>query len=68
MAKRSLKITNDLMGTPASGVCTACGAKFVGKLPGDPVEQITLAYKAHNCDGDASQAAARIVREATENK
>jgi hypothetical protein len=65
MSKRSLKFTNDLMGTPASGVCTACGAKFIGKLPGDPIEQVKQAYDAHSCKEDASQAAARIVREAT---
>ena len=41
--------------------CTACGQQFVGR---DILER----FRDHNCSEDASQAAARIVREATENK
>jgi hypothetical protein len=40
--------------------CTACGQKFVGK---DILER----FRAHNCHEDESQAAARVVRESTEN-
>jgi hypothetical protein len=44
------------------GVCADCGAKFVGLD-----EVIHRKFKEHKCNVDASQAAARIVREAPEN-
>jgi len=43
------------------GECTACGHKFT-----EP--DMLKKFREHKCREDASQAAARIVREATENK
>jgi hypothetical protein len=44
------------------GICADCGAKFLGLD-----EVIHRKFKEHKCNEDASQAAARIVREATDN-
>jgi len=41
------------------GECIACGQKFT-----EP--NMLQKFREHNCNEDASQAAARIVREATE--
>jgi hypothetical protein len=43
------------------GECTACGHQFK-----DP--DMLKKFREHDCNEDASQAAARIVREATENR
>ena len=53
-----------LLSVPRSGPgeCTKCGRKFTGKTP----EEVLAKFRAHTCDEDFSQAAARIVKEATE--
>lgn len=43
------------------GICKACGHKFTGTET-----EIRQQFSRHDCNEDASQAAARIVREATE--
>ena len=69
MAIRSLRIDNQVAGAPTSGICTFCGARFISRLTdiGDALEQLRSAFERHNCKEDASQAAARIVREATKD-
>jgi hypothetical protein len=68
MANRTLRISNQVTGAPTSGFCTACGARFMSRLKdiGDAREQLRSEFGGHNCKEDASQAAARIVKEATE--
>jgi hypothetical protein len=68
--KRSLKVIDKGMGAPLAGMCTACKRKFVAKpkLGEDPMEFLLEQFNDHKCKEDASQAAARIVREATENR
>lgn len=60
MAKqeRLLRIPRDQR---VPGECTACGHKFK-----DP--DMLKKFREHNCNEDASQAAVRVVREATEGK
>ena len=77
--KPSLKITKGLGEMPVEGVCTACqDAVFVVKgLPLNPTvekctrelqEQFNKHFKKVHLREDASQAAVRVVREATEDK
>ena len=70
MANRTLRIDNPIAGGPTTGVCTFCAARFMSRLTniGDAVEQLRSAFGHHNCNEDASQAAPRIVREATDDK
>jgi hypothetical protein len=65
--ERSLRIDDQVAGAPTSGVCTACGHKFVSRQKdiADALEQLRRDWSRHDCDEDDSQAAARIVREAT---
>lgn len=55
-ARAILRVSRD---PKVPGECTACGQKFA-----DP--DMLKKFREHNCHEDASQAAARIVREATE--
>jgi len=65
MRKRKLRIVKKSP-LPAIGVCERCNAQFKSSLP-SPGTDIRAQFDAHTCKReDASQAAARIVREATE--
>ena len=63
-------------GTPVAGECSECGTKAhfqVGGLSADNERKLKEAFRQHVREKhpkseDFSQAAARIVREATENK
>ena len=67
MAKRKLRIVR---GHPLLGICEYCNIQFSSGLM--PIEQakgdIQDRFKVHKCKReDFSQAAVRVVREATEN-
>src|ERR1700722_7962928 len=60
-------------GKPIKGRCSICHRPFSAKPnPGgrtdDALLRIRAEFEAHNCHEDASQAAARIVREATDSE
>ena len=72
MALRKL-IQQELKGGwVVSGTCSVCGMRFKPKTPSASSKQIqgelTASFNSHNCTDDANQAAARIVRESTEDK
>jgi hypothetical protein len=74
MPKRKLRIVQETNGVPVLGVCEHCNKQFpaerqvVGQLA-KARASIDGQFDAHVCKReDASQAAARIVREATEQK
>jgi len=56
--ERLLRVPRD---SKEPGECIACGHKFT-----EP--NMLQKFREHNCHEDVSQAAARIVKEATENK
>jgi hypothetical protein len=70
--KRNLRVVKSLGEVPAIGVCTFCNRQF--KVPLESMKRVAdaqwnldLQFKEHKCKReDASQAAARIVKEATE--
>jgi len=66
--ERSLHVINKGPDAPLTGVCTACNRRFIARQePGkDPVHRLTQDFNEHNCEEDASQAAARIAKEASE--
>jgi hypothetical protein len=72
MPKRNLRVVKWLGSTPAIGVCEFCSHQF--KVPMTALAKTAEAqaslqeqFDRHKCERqDASQAAARIVREATE--
>jgi NMD protein affecting ribosome stability and mRNA decay len=55
--------TDRLLRVPRNGVaeCNKCGQKFTGEY-----QEALAKFRQHNRNEDASQAAARIVKEATE--
>jgi hypothetical protein len=73
MPDRKLRIVKEIAGVPVLGICEHCTKQF----PADPplIGQLTEArasideqFNAHVCKlEDASQAAVRIVKDATEN-
>jgi hypothetical protein len=72
MAKRTLRIVKRTRNVPVLGICEFCNAQFpadphrLGQL-GNAQASIQEQFNAHTCKPeDASQAAVRIVREATE--
>jgi len=68
MAKRKLRIVKE---TPHLGICEYCNMQFSALTPlGAPNKtSIQQQFNAHKCKReDVNQAAARTVREATENK
>jgi hypothetical protein len=69
MPKRTLRIVKR---TPiAIAICESCNMQFHSKQPVEDNSEIDLEiqFNKHKCEReDASQAAARIVREATEYK
>ncbi len=70
--RRSLRIVKRVKNAPVLGICEYCNMQFSADPLGQPAEaQATMQqqFNAHKCrPEDASQAAARIVREATEGK
>ena len=70
--ERSLQFANMVTGEPPSARCSDCHRVFIAKPRSkdridDLILQIRYAFDQHNCREDASQAAARIVIEATED-
>ena len=73
MPKRSLRVVKWLSATPAIGICSFCNQQF--KVPmtaltktADAQASLQDLFDRHKCKRkDASQAAARIVREATKD-
>jgi hypothetical protein len=73
MPKRNLRVVKWVGTVPAIGVCTFCNRTF--KVPlgsnrvADVQESLRVQFTEHKCKReDASQAAARIVKEAAEDK
>lgn len=73
MSKRKLRIVKRTRNVPVLGVCEHCNAQFpadahrLGDLS-NAQASIQEQFNTHTCKlEDASPAAARIVREATEN-
>ena len=73
MPKRNLRIVKRTQNIPVLGVCEYCNMQFpadahrLGQLS-NAQASIQEQFNAHNCKPeDASQTAARIVRESTEN-
>jgi hypothetical protein len=58
-------------GTTTAGRCSACDRPFevtLGTLPlSEARERLIAMFDAHTCDEDSSQAAFRVVREATKD-
>jgi hypothetical protein len=74
LSKRNLRIVKRVKNVPVLGVCEYCNAQFpadphrLGQL-GDAQSAIQEQFNAHKCKPeDDSPAAARIVKEATEDK
>jgi hypothetical protein len=69
--KRQLVPLNRVGAAPFGYRCDHCGRVF--PVPGgelsneEKVARVRAEFEAHNCHKDASQAAARIVRQATED-
>jgi hypothetical protein len=70
MAKNRVLLKHAMVGAmPVAYRCSECGHIF--PVPGGALtdqqkaEKVQAAFDSHNCHEDASQAAARIVREAT---
>jgi hypothetical protein len=71
--KRNLRVVKWIGTIPAIGVCTHCSCQF--KVPLESMKRVAdaqwnldLQFKEHKCRReDASEAAARIVREATKD-
>jgi formylmethanofuran dehydrogenase subunit B len=70
MPKRNLRIVKRVRNIPVLGICEYCNAHFSGEPDrGNAQSAIQEQFNAHKCKSeDASQAAARIVKEATENR
>ena len=65
-----MRVVKKIGPAPYLGVCIKCGHQFKvtsGKTftVEDATETLQKQFDAHDCNEDASQAAARIVREAT---
>jgi len=68
---RELNFSTLKAGKPVMARCSACKRVFVAKphaneRADDLLLKIRAEFDAHNCNEDASQVAARVVREATE--
>jgi hypothetical protein len=70
MPKRNLRIVKRVRNVPVLGICEYCNAQFSGEPnTGNAESAIQKQFNAHKCKPeDASQAAARIGREATEDQ
>jgi len=69
MAKRNLQIVKRVRNVPVLGICERCNAQFSGNPNmGNAQSAIQEQFNAHKCQSeDASQAAARVMKQATEN-
>ena len=69
MPKRNLRIVKRVRNVPILGICEYCKAEFSGDPNmGNAQSAIQEQFNTHKCKRvDASQDAARIVREAREN-
>jgi hypothetical protein len=72
MAKRNLIIDGYSRAVPTSARCSVCHRPFLvhaneRTTPEAAREQLKTEFDAHNCKEDFSQAAVRIVREATKD-
>jgi hypothetical protein len=70
MTKREMRVVKSIGPAPYMAICTNCGHQFKvtsGKTftVEDATETLQKQFEAHNCSEDASQSAARIVKEAT---
>lgn len=70
MAEREMRIAQSIGPAPYMAICSNCGHQFrvtTGKTftVEDATETLKKQFDAHDCNKDASQSAARIVREAT---
>ena len=70
MPKRNLRIVKRVRNVPVLGICEHCNAQFSGDPErGNAQSAIQEQFNAHKCKPeDASQAAARIVKEATKDR
>jgi hypothetical protein len=71
MANRRLLGITYIHSVPVYGRCSKCGRPFTtpSDATANPLKAMRdfyAVFQGHKCDEDASQAAARIVREATE--
>ena len=69
MAKRNLRIVKRVRNVPVLGICEYCDTQFSGDpSTGNAESAIQKQFNAHKCKpGDASQAASRIAKEATQD-
>ncbi len=69
MAKRNLRIVKRVRNVPVLGICERCKAQFSGNPNmGNAQSAIQEQFNAHKCQSeDTSQAAARVMKEATDN-
>lgn len=70
MAKRMLRIVKRVRNVPVLGICEHCNAQFSGDPNmGNAQSAIQEQFNVHKCKSeDAGQSAARIVRQASEEK
>jgi hypothetical protein len=74
VSNKQLIVTSETAGLPLLAVCSVCGTKFETRSENrssleHAKAQLRYEFDRHNCKPlDASQNAARIVREATEQK
>jgi hypothetical protein len=69
MPKRTFRLVR--VRFPLSGICESCNRSFMSRNEDldEALKEIRSAFDVHKCEReDASQAAARIVREATERE
>jgi hypothetical protein len=69
MPKRTFRLVR--VRFPLSGICESCNRSFMSRNEDsdEALKEIQSAFDVHKCEReDASQAAARIVREATERE
>jgi hypothetical protein len=71
--EKELLITKSVHGIGVAGRCLKCGRPFGPDLDADTEpsranKRMVNNFNAHTCDEDASQTAARIVKEATEDR
>ena len=71
MPKRNLRIVRRVKNIPVLGICEFCNMQFPSHHPrsgqAEAQAAIQQQFNAHKCEReDASEAATRIVREATE--
>jgi hypothetical protein len=73
MPQKKLRFTKAVNGLGVEGRCEKCQRPFgpfadAAQNPSAANKLLVNEFNKHDCDEDASQAAARIVREATQDK